>query len=95
MKKFSQSRKSQRNVVTVVQGYQVPLYGGVPVLASAKGHLDRAEVPLNLTFVMRSRAYILGRLVKSKFYRRIRCSVTLRGNKLGKPLNLTNACFYQ
>ncbi|PKI63750.1 hypothetical protein CRG98_015871 [Punica granatum] len=94
MKKFYQSRKSQRAVITVVAGHQVPLYGGVSVLTSAREHLEKVAVPLNLTFVMRSRAHILGRLVKSKFYRRIRCSVTLRGNKLGKPLNLTNLCTY-
>ncbi|KAH7574848.1 hypothetical protein ACOSQ2_006143 [Xanthoceras sorbifolium] len=95
MQKFSQSRKTQRNVKTVVKGYQVPLYGGVSVLSSAKEHLDRVSLPLNLTFVMRSRAYILGRLVESKFYRRVRCSVTLHGKALGKALNLTKSCIYE
>ncbi|MBA0551078.1 hypothetical protein Golob_021978 [Gossypium lobatum] len=95
MKKFTQSRKSQRKVVTIVKGSQVPLYGGVPVLVASREHLNTIAVPLNLTFVMRSRAYILGRLVKTKFYGRIRCSVTLRGNKLGKALNLTDSCIYQ
>ncbi|OMO91956.1 Late embryogenesis abundant protein, LEA-14 [Corchorus olitorius] len=95
MKKFTESRKSQRKVVTIVQGYQVPLYGGIPVLVNARDDLGSIAVPLNLTFVMRSKAYILGRLVKTKFYGRIRCSVTLRGNKLGKPLNLTDSCVYQ
>lgn len=94
MKKFTQSRKTQRTMVIVVNAYQVPLYGGVPLLANAKEQIDKVSVPLNLTFVVRSRAYILGKLVKSKFYRRIRCPVTLRGNKLGKPLNLTDSCVY-
>lgn len=79
----------------VVIGSQVPLYGGVSVLGNSnKEHLDTVALPLNLTFVVRSRAYILGRLVKSKFYRRIRCSVTLHGNKLGKHVSLTNSCVY-
>ncbi|KAK8522256.1 hypothetical protein V6N12_055973 [Hibiscus sabdariffa] len=95
MKKFMQSRKSQRSVVTIVRGSQVPLYGVIPALVKSREHLDAVAVPLNLTFVMRSRAYILGRLVRTKFYRRVRCSVTLRGNKLGKPHNLTNSCTYQ
>ncbi|VVA34071.1 PREDICTED: Late embryogenesis abundant [Prunus dulcis] len=43
---------------------------------------QKVAVPLNLTFVVRSRAYILGKLVKSKFYQRITCSVTLRGRNL-------------
>lgn len=89
-----ESRKSQRRVITVVQASQIPLYGGVPVLAIAKDHIEKVAVPLNLTFVVRSRAYILGRLVKSKFYKRIRCPLTLHGNKLGKPINLTDSCVY-
>ncbi|GLT42986.1 hypothetical protein SLA2020_169630 [Shorea laevis] len=95
MKKFTQSRKSKRTIVTVVQGHQMPLYGGIPVLLNAMQHLNSVSVPLNLTFTMRSRAYILGRLVKTKFYKRIRCSVVLRGNKLGKAHDLTNSCSYQ
>ncbi|KAJ9132672.1 hypothetical protein P3X46_033512 [Hevea brasiliensis] len=91
---FTQSRKSQRTVITVLQASQIPLYGGVPLLANAKDHIEKVAVPLNLTFVVRSRAYILGRLVKSKFYKRIRCPVTLHGNKLGKPINLTASCVY-
>ncbi|MBA0649524.1 hypothetical protein Goklo_017080, partial [Gossypium klotzschianum] len=91
MKKFTQSRKSERKVVTIVKGYQVPLYGGIPVLANTGEHKESIAVPLNLTFVMRSRGYILGRLVKTKFYGKIRCFVTLKGNKLGKPLNLTDS----
>lgn len=94
MKQFYESRKSQRTVVTVVSSHQVPLYGGVSVLNNARVHLNTVAVPLNLTFVVRSRANILGQLVKSKFYRKIRCLVTLRGNKLGKPLDATNLCTY-
>lgn len=96
IKKFYQSRKSDRKVIAVVQGKQVPLYGGIPVLSSAKGHLEDMSVPLNLTFIIRSRAYILGRLVKPKFYRSILCEITFRGNHLGKPLNLTKSesCVY-
>nr|KYP68080.1 hypothetical protein KK1_021697 [Cajanus cajan] len=93
--KFYQSRKSQRKLAVVVLGHQVPLYGGVSVLGNTKEHLNNVALPLNLTFVVRSRAFILGRLVKSKFYRRIRCSVTLHGNKLGKHLNLTDSCVYK
>ncbi|XP_059647417.1 NDR1/HIN1-like protein 1 [Cornus florida] len=95
VKKFYQSRKSQRMVVAVVLGNQVPLYGGVPFLNGAKDHLGSVSVPLNLTFVMRSRAYVLGRLVKPKFYRRIRCGFTFKINRLGKPLNLTKSCIYE
>lgn len=96
MAKFYQSRKSDRKVIALVQGQQVPLYGGIPTLSIGKGRADEMSVPLNLSFVIRSRAYILGRLVKPKFYRKILCQVTLRGNHLGKPLNLvkSESCIY-
>ncbi|KAF8410338.1 hypothetical protein HHK36_002865 [Tetracentron sinense] len=94
MKKIYQSRKSQRMIATMVLGNQVPLYGGVSSLSGAKDSHESVSVPLNLTFVVRSTAYVLGKLVKPKFYRNIRCFVTLKGNRLGKPLNLTNSCIY-
>lgn len=97
MKEFYESRKSERHVVTMVLGHQVPLYGGVSVLGGAKDkeHQEKVAVPLNLTIVLRSRAHILGKLVKSKFYKGIRCLVTLRGNKIGNPQNLAHSCIYQ
>ncbi|GER50212.1 late embryogenesis abundant protein [Striga asiatica] len=97
MNKFYQSRKSQRRVIALVQGHQVPLYGGMPLFVSAKDHLESTSVPLNLTFVMRSRAYILGKLVKTKFYRHVLCAFNFRGNHLGKPLNFTKleSCVYR
>ncbi|KAL6514170.1 hypothetical protein OROHE_019157 [Orobanche hederae] len=78
IKSFYQSRKSLRKVMAMVEGHQVPLYGGLPLLFSGHDDIENMSVPLNLTFVMRSRAYILGRLVKTNFYRRISCDVAFR-----------------
>ncbi|XP_076934709.1 uncharacterized protein LOC143601097 [Bidens hawaiensis] len=94
VKKFYQTRKSQRVIVAQVLGYQTPLYGGVSPFNAAIGHPKNVIVPVNLTFVMRSRAYILGRLVKPKFYKHVLCQVTLRGNQVGKHVNLTDSCTY-
>ncbi|KAJ7967698.1 Late embryogenesis abundant protein [Quillaja saponaria] len=95
IQKFYQSRKSQRKLTVVVQAYQVPLYGAVSAIGDARGERkEKVVMPLNLTLVVRSSAHILGSLVKSKFYRTISCSISLRGNKLGKPLNLTDSCLY-
>ncbi|KVH96050.1 hypothetical protein Ccrd_001864 [Cynara cardunculus var. scolymus] len=94
VKKFYQSRKSQRVIMAQVLGYQMPLYGGVSPFNAAIGHLKSVTVPVNVTFGLRSRAYILGRLVKPKFYRHVSCQVTLRGNQLGKRVNLTDSCTY-
>ncbi|KAL6211146.1 hypothetical protein ACLB2K_016373 [Fragaria x ananassa] len=93
IEKFYQARKTHRTILTVVRGSQVSLYGGISAL-DVRGNHEKVAVPLNLTFVVRSRAYILGKLVKSKIYRRIRCSVTLRGSNLGKHSNLTESCVY-
>ncbi|KAK2989653.1 hypothetical protein RJ640_026889 [Escallonia rubra] len=95
VEKFYQKRKSRRTVVAVVIANQVPLYGAVPSFSGAKSHLPSVSVPLNLTFVMRSRAYILGKLVKPKFYRSINCEVTFKGNRLGKSISLKNSCIYR
>ncbi|XP_043714169.1 NDR1/HIN1-like protein 1 [Telopea speciosissima] len=97
MGKFYQSRKSQRVITVMVKGNQVPLYGGVSAVNGGliKQDLQSVEVPLNLTFVVRSRAYVLGKLVKPKFYRNVRCAVTLQGKRLGKPLSLHDSCVYQ
>ncbi|KAJ7971495.1 Late embryogenesis abundant protein [Quillaja saponaria] len=96
MHKFYQKKKSQRTITVVVQENEVPLYGAVlGGLGDAKDQKQKVVMPLNLTFVMRSRAHILGELVHTKFYQGIRCSVILRGKKLGKPLNLKNACIYE
>ncbi|KAL2936973.1 Ribonuclease P protein component [Bienertia sinuspersici] len=99
MKKFYQKRKSHSNKTTVVHGHQIPLYGGMSFVSNAREgnslHTDRVNVGLNLTFAVRSRAYILGRLVKSKFYKKIRCPVTLHGTHLGKPMNLLHSCVYE
>ncbi|RWR90634.1 Late embryogenesis abundant protein [Cinnamomum micranthum f. kanehirae] len=92
MKQFYQSRKSQRMLSAVVQGYQIPLYGGGATLTVSKEH--PTAVPLSLTFVIRSRAYVLGKLVKPKFYSTIHCSVTLRQNQLGKRVDMKNSCLY-
>ncbi|XP_042507002.1 uncharacterized protein LOC122083311 [Macadamia integrifolia] len=95
MEKFYQSRKSQRMITVIVKGSQVPMYGGVSNVNGGKQDQTSLAVPLNLTFLVRSRAYVLGKLVKPKFYRSIRCAVTLHGSLLGKPLPLLHSCVYQ
>ncbi|EOA28503.1 hypothetical protein CARUB_v10024717mg [Capsella rubella] len=86
MNKFTVGRHGETTLLTVVHGHQIPLYGGVSF------HLDTLSLPLNLTLVLRSRAYILGRLVTSKFYTRIICSFTLNANHLSKPISLFHSC---
>ncbi|CAJ1952027.1 unnamed protein product [Sphenostylis stenocarpa] len=94
MKGFYQSRRSQRLVSVAVMGNKIPLYGSGASLSSTTG-VPTVPVPLNLNFVLRSRAYVLGKLVKPKYYTTIRCSITLDPNKLSSPVTLKkNSCTY-
>ncbi|WCJ39961.1 Late embryogenesis abundant (LEA) hydroxyproline-rich glycoprotein family [Euphorbia peplus] len=87
IQKFTEPRKRHRTMTTVVGGKQIPLYGGLPLISNPK--VEKLSIPLNLTFVVRSRAYILGRLVQSKFYNRVRCHVILHGPLVDYHLLIT------
>ncbi|GMI68822.1 companion of cellulose synthase 1 [Hibiscus trionum] len=93
IRKFYQSRKSQRSLIVTMKGSHIPLYGGGANLGSLNG-APTQPVPLTLNFMVRSRAYVLGRLVKPKFYKRIQCSVTMDPKKMNKALPLKNKCIY-
>lgn len=93
IKKFYQSRKSQRSVSASVVGNKVPLYGSGASLSSSTG-APSVPVPLKLNFVVRSSAYVLGKLVKPKFYKKIECSVVYDPKKHNVPISLKNSCTY-
>ncbi|KAB2023464.1 hypothetical protein ERO13_D06G018000v2 [Gossypium hirsutum] len=93
MKKFYQSRKSQRSVSITVTGNKVPLYGSGASLSSSTGTTS-APISLKLNFIVRSRAYVLGKLVKPKFYKKIQCDLTFDPKKLNLPISLKKSCTY-
>ncbi|XP_015074191.1 uncharacterized protein LOC107018271 [Solanum pennellii] len=92
MKKFYQSRKSQRVVAVSVIGNKIPLYGGGASLSTPAGATP-LPVPLKLSFKLRSRAYVLGKMVKPKFYKTIDCLLTLHPQKMNAAISLKN-CTY-
>lgn len=92
VKKFYQSRKSQRTVSINVIGDKIPLYGSGASLSTPTG-ITALPVPLKLEFTVRSRAYVLGKLVKPKFYKKIECSIIYETKKLNVPISLKN-CTY-
>lgn len=95
IKKFYQSRKGQRKMNVIVSGNKIPLYGGGSSLSTSNGNpKTNVPVPLKLSFVVRSRAYVLGQLVKPKFYTRVDCSVVLDQTKMNTPVSLKNSCQY-
>ncbi|XP_022751261.1 uncharacterized protein LOC111299976 [Durio zibethinus] len=93
MRKFYQSRKSQRALTVMMKGSHIPLYGGGASLGSLNGATTQ-PVPLTLNFMVRSRAYVLGQLVKPKFHKRIECSVTMDPKKMNEAISLKNKCIY-
>ncbi|KAK2660277.1 hypothetical protein Ddye_006810 [Dipteronia dyeriana] len=93
IKKFYQSRKSQRSVTVVLTGNKIPLYGSGAGLSSSTG-TTTLPVALKLNFVVRSKAYVLGKLVKPKFYKKIQCTVTFDPKKLNVPISLKKSCTY-
>lgn len=93
MKTFYESRKGQRSVVVMLKGSNIPLYGGGATLSSLNG-APVQPVPLTLKFMVRSKAHVLGKLVKTRFYRRIECSVVMDPKKMSVPIKLKNKCIY-
>ncbi|GMJ08001.1 hypothetical protein HRI_004469300 [Hibiscus trionum] len=93
MRQFYQSRKSQRSLIVTMKGSHIPLYGEGANLASLNG-APTQPVPLTLNFMVRSMAYVLGRLVKPKFYKRVQCWVTMDPKEMDKAIQLKNKCIY-
>ncbi|XP_061374601.1 uncharacterized protein LOC133316833 [Gastrolobium bilobum] len=93
MNKFHQSRKSQRLVSVTVMGNKIPLYGSGASLSSSTG-MPTVPVPLKLSFEIRSRASVLGKLVRPKYYKTIQCSINLDPKKINVPISLKNSCTY-
>ncbi|KAH6756487.1 transmembrane protein [Perilla frutescens var. hirtella] len=91
--RFYESRSSQRTVTVMVRGSSIPLYGGGADLGSKDGK-PVLPVPLVLNFTVRARAYILGQLVKPKFYKRVQCSLVLDPKKMNVAIPLKNSCTY-
>ncbi|GAB4848986.1 hypothetical protein Ancab_003799 [Ancistrocladus abbreviatus] len=89
---FYEKRKSERRITVRLLGDSIPLYGGGSNLSSKKG-APTSPVPLTLHFKVRSRAYVLGKLVKPKFYKTITCSLVMDPQKMNAPISL-NLCTY-
>ncbi|XP_076949870.1 uncharacterized protein LOC143622684 [Bidens hawaiensis] len=95
VKKFYQSRKGHRLVSVNVQGVRVPLYGGGVNWSSENGKLT-APVPLNLNFTVKAKAYVLGKLVKPKFHKKVSCAIFYKPTKVvNAPISLKNSCIVE
>lgn len=90
LKKYYQPRKNHHNVTVNLQGIKVPLYGAGASLSVS----DESEIPLMLVFDLRSRGYVVGKLVKSTHRRRVSCSIVIDAHKT-KPIKFKkDSCTY-
>ncbi|CAA6665981.1 unnamed protein product [Spirodela intermedia] len=80
LKKYYQPRKSHRTISVILQGEKV--------LSTAR------EVPLTLDFEIRSRGYVVGKLVRVTHRRRISCRFTADSSKTKPIIFAKNACTY-
>lgn len=75
-----------------VVGNKAPLYGaGSTITVSQTGSI---EVPLTLKFQIRSRANVVGKLVRTKHHKEITCPLTINSSG-SKPIKFhKNSCTY-
>ncbi|XP_074295367.1 uncharacterized protein LOC141623182 [Silene latifolia] len=94
LKYFYEKRRSQRQVTVQIQGDKVPLYGASHNLNSNDKGAPISPVPMTLNFRVRSRAYVLGRLVKPKFYKTINCLIIMDPKKMNVAFSFKKNCTY-
>ncbi|XP_065848806.1 uncharacterized protein [Euphorbia lathyris] len=91
LKKYYQSRKSHKTVRVKLEGIKVPLYGAGASLVMS----DKKGVPVRLLFDVRSKGYVVGKLVKSKHLRHVSCSLSI-DSRTNKPIRLRkHSCTYE
>lgn len=73
-----------------LQGDRVPLYGAASAFTTS-GQPD-CNVPVNLSFIVRSNAFVLGRLVRHRFSVEVQCSIIMDPTKLRTSLSLHSSC---
>ncbi|PIA56502.1 hypothetical protein AQUCO_00700682v1 [Aquilegia coerulea] len=93
MKKFYQSRKTQKAITVVMEGDKIPLYGSGASFSTSTG-TAHVPIPLKLNFMVKARGYVLGKLVKPKFHKSVECSVVLDPKKLNVAVSLKSSCTY-
>ncbi|KAK9135948.1 hypothetical protein Syun_015278 [Stephania yunnanensis] len=86
-------RAREKLVTIVVEGNKIPLYGSGAGLSTPTGTTN-LPVPLELNFIVRSKAYVLGKPVKPRFYKTIGGSMVLDPKKLNAPTMFETALMF-
>ncbi|GAB2282623.1 hypothetical protein Dimus_017162 [Dionaea muscipula] len=90
---FYERRKSEREITVRAMGSGVPLYGAGYTLSSKNG-APISPVPITISLMLRSRAFVLGKLVKPMFYGSINCTAFMEPKKMNTVISLTRNCTY-
>lgn len=91
VERYYQPRKSRRTVNVVLQGVKVPLYGAGAGLMLTN---TNTKVPLVLDFELRSRGYVVGKLVRVTHRKHISCNFTADSSKTKPIVFSKHACIY-
>lgn len=91
LEKYYQPRKSRRTVNAIIQGVKVPLYGAGGMLTLSP---TNTKVPLVLDFEIRSRGYVVGKLVRVSHRKHVSCLFTADSSKTKPIVFAKNACTY-
>lgn len=91
LKRYYQPRKSHRSFSLILHGEKVPLYGaGASLSLSSTDSALVSAVPLTLDFELRSRGYVIGKLVKVSHKQHFGCSLTVDYRK-SKPIKFSRS----
>ncbi|XP_078174337.1 uncharacterized protein LOC144567998 [Carex rostrata] len=91
LKRYYQPRKSHRSFSLILHGEKVPLYGaGASFSLSSTDSALVSAVPLTLDFELRSRGYVIGKLVKVSHKQHFGCSLTVDYRK-SKPIKFSRS----
>uniref|UniRef100_J3KXX5 Uncharacterized protein n=1 Tax=Oryza brachyantha TaxID=4533 RepID=J3KXX5_ORYBR len=91
LEKFYQPRSSHHVASAILHGEKIPLYGAGATLALSN---SGGAVPLTLDLAVRSRGYVIGKLVRVTHTKRVKCPVVIDSSS-SKPVRFTqSACSY-
>ncbi|KAJ3694545.1 hypothetical protein LUZ60_010025 [Juncus effusus] len=95
LKRYYQPRKSHRAFSLILHGEKVPLYGaGAGLSLSTTTTGVPVKVPLTLDFLLKSKGYVIGKLVKVSHNRHISCPISVNPRN-SKPIKFShNSCSY-
>ncbi|XP_074300175.1 uncharacterized protein LOC141631395 [Silene latifolia] len=94
MNEFYEKSKSQRQIQVQLTGDKVPLYGVASRISYNNMGAPTSPVNMTLSFRVRSRGYVLGKMVKPKFYKTIKCHVIMNSTKMNVAMSLKKNCTY-